>query len=284
MKKAIFYLLIVIAFTSCKTVNVTTKDFFEAPEFRVRLWETPNDKTTNLSFTTEHIKVADSISIETWIISSPKPETCFFFFTPSQTPIAFCGEFMERLAIKMNARVIGIQYRGYNNSDGKPEFEDCFKDNEVIYAHYKKELAGYKTINLIGMSVGTVFVPRLASLHPAEFDNIILMSTFSSAQSMLKIMKKRIPTLMKPFVKFNVQKNLYSLNNFESLKEYQNGLMAIQGKDDGNTPYQLATELIEKAVTKKKALMTLEDGKHFAPFSKKYLDEVVENISNFLQK
>jgi uncharacterized protein len=284
MKKTIFYLLSFSTLISCKTVNVTTKKFFEAPEFKVRLWETPNDKITNLSYATEHIKVADSINIETWIISTPKPDNCFFFFAPSQTPIAFCGEFMEKLATKMNARVIGIQYRGYNDSDGKPEFEDCFKDNEMIYAHYKKELTGYKTVNLIGLSVGTVFAPRLASLHPAEFNNIILMSTFSSAQSMLKIMKKGIPMLMKPFVKLNVQKNLYTLNNFESLKEYQNGLLVIHAKDDSNTPYQLATELIEKVTTKRKALITLEDGKHFAPLSKKHIDKIIENISNFTMK
>jgi esterase/lipase len=276
--------LLFLTLTSCKT-TLTGKSFFGRPELKTRLIESPNYKTTNLSYQTNFVKVADTINIETWTISTQNPENCFFFFVPNVTTVGQCGDFMERLAIKTNSKVIGIQYRGYNYSNGTPELKDCFQDNEMIYAHFKKEGTHYKTINLIGVSLGTVLAPKLLSNHNNEIDNIILMSTFSSLETFIKNYKKNmVPFYARPFVKIKLDKTLNELNNVESLKNYKNGLLVVQAKDDKTTSYNFATELLQNTTMSRKELMTLEDGGHFALFSAKYIDQVIEKISSFIKK
>ncbi|MBC7747186.1 MAG: hypothetical protein H7Z76_01160 [Methylotenera sp.] len=247
--------------------------------------ESSNYKTTNLSYQIKYVKVADSIDIETWTISTQNPENCFFFFVPNVTTVGQCGDFMERLAIKTNSKVIGIQYRGYNYSKGTPELKDCFQDNEIIYEHFKKEGTHYKTVNLIGVSLGTVLAPKLLSHHNNEIDNIILMSTFSSLETFIKNFKKyTVPFYARPFIKIKLDKTLNELNNVESLKNYKNGLLVVQAKDDKTTSYNFATVLLKNTTMSKKELMTLEDGGHFALFSAKYIDKVIEKICGFIKK
>jgi esterase/lipase len=284
MQKTFLICSLYLLAASCKTFYFKGNTLIQTPPLKARLIESANYKATALSYKVNNIKVADAVNIETWVISVQNPENCFFFFVPNVTTLAQCGDFMERLAIKTNSKVIGVQYRGYNYSDGSPQFEQCFKDNEIVYQYYKAEIQNAKTVNLAGVSLGTVFIPKLASQHKSEFDNIILMSTFSTPKSLLKHNKKMLPVYLKPFIKIKTDTTFYSLDNVETLKDYQNGLLVIQAKDDKTTAYTFALEIMEKAVTKRKELMTLEDGDHFALFSEKYINSVIEKISAFIKK
>ena len=284
MAKFLTVLICTVALFSCKTITLKRESFFDAPVNKIRLFESPDLAENNLSYKTTRIQVADSVKIEIRTISTKNPENCFFFFTPSSNTIAIFEEMMEKVALQTNSKVIGIQYRGFNYSDGTPHFDTCFKDNEIIFSTFKNEIHKYKTVNFVGLSIGTIFAPKLAAAHKDEISNLILMSTFSTPQSMLTGIKSSIPSIVRPFIKLKADKNLYFLNNVITLENFQNGLLIVQAKDDAETNYKMAVELYETSHTTKKELMTLESGGHFAPFSKKYIDSIVSKISGFIKK
>ena len=283
MKIFIIVCFVILFLNSCKTIQLQRENFFDAPTNKIRLFESQNFSENHLTYETKRITVSNSIKVETRIISTKSPENCFFFFTPSSNNIGIFEEIMEKVALQTNSKTIGIQYRGFNFSDGVPNFDSSFKDNEIIYEKFRDEFKKYKTINFVGLSIGTVFAPKLAAAHQPEVNNLILMSTFSSPEVMLKGLKSSFPSSIRPFIKLKADKKLFDLNNVILLDNYKNGLLIIQAKDDKETNYMMAEELFNRVDTNKKELMTLENGGHFAPFSKRYTDSVVNRIVNFIK-
>lgn len=258
--------------------------FFNKPETKIRLLEAENFEKTKLNYLVEKIKVDDSIYIETWTIENQNPENIFFLFSPSENSIANSCEIMEKIALSTNSKVIGIQYRGYNYSDGKCNLETSYKDNQIIFEHFKSTLKNYKTVNLIGMSIGTVFAPKIVRNNESIIDNIILLSTFSSPETMLKEIKRiNIPWIVRPLIRLKPDENIKNINSIIELENYKNGILVFHAKDDEATGYKMAKEIIEESKSQKKELILFEDGGHFAPYSEKYLNTVVSKINDFLK-
>lgn len=284
MNKIIVCIGIAYLATSC-TVKLKSEMFFNKPDTKIRLLEAKNLEKTKLNYSVENIKVDDSINIETWIIESSNPQNIFFLFSPSENSIANSSEIMEKIALSTNSKVIGIQYRGYNYSDGKPSFETSYKDNQIIFEHYKSTLKNYKTVNIIGMSIGTVFSPKIVRNNELIIDNIILLSTFSTPETMLKEIKRiNVPWIVRPLIKFKPDENIKNINSVLELENYKNGILVFHAKDDEATGYKMAQEMVEKSKCKRKELILFDDGGHFAPYSDKYLDMVVSKISEFIVK
>lgn len=283
IKKIAFYFITTICLTSC-SIKLKSEMFFNKPETKIRLLEAENFEKTKLNYLVEKIKVDDSIYIETWTIENQNPENIFFLFSPSENSIANSCEIMEKIALSTNSKVIGIQYRGYNYSDGKCNLETSYKDNQIIFEHFKSTLKNYKTVNLIGMSIGTVFAPKIVRNNESIIDNIILLSTFSSPETMLKEIKRiNIPWIVRPLIRLKPDENIKNINSIIELENYKNGILVFHAKDDEATGYKMAKELIEKSKCQKKELILFEDGGHFAPYSEKYLDIVVIKINDFLK-
>ena len=283
IKKIAFYFITTICLTSC-SIKLKSEMFFNKPETKIRLLEAENFEKTKLNYYVEYIKVHNSIYIETWIIEKQNPENIFFLFSPSENSIANSCEIMEKIALSTNSKVIGIQYRGYNYSDGKCNLETSYKDNQIIFEHFKSTLKNYKTVNLIGMSIGTVFAPKIVRNNESIIDNIILLSTFSSPETMLKEIKRiNIPWIVRPLIRLKPDENIKNINSIIELENYKNGILVFHAKDDEATGYKMAKELIEKSKCQKKELILFEDGGHFAPYSEKYLDIVVIKINDFLK-
>ncbi len=283
IKKIAFYFITTICLTSC-SIKLKSEMFFNKPETKIRLLEAENFEKTKLNYLVEKIKVDDSIYIETWTIENQNPENIFFLFSPSENSIANSCEIMEKIALSTNSKVIGIQYRGYNYSDGKCNLETSYKDNQIIFEHFKSTLKNYKTVNLIGMSIGTVFAPKIVRNNESIIDNIILLSTFSSPETMLKEIKRiNIPWIVRPLIRLKPDENIKNINSIIELENYKNGILVFHAKDDEATGYKMAKELIEKSKCQKKELILFEDGGHFAPYSEKYLDIVVIKLNDFLK-
>lgn len=269
-------------FISC-AIKLQSDMFFNKPYSKVRLLEITNHPITNLNYKTDYVYVNDSIKIETWEISTNSPKNLFFLFSPSENSIANSSEIMEKIAKETNSKVIGIQYRGYNYSNGTPEFQTSYSDNLIIFNKYKTTFENYKTINLIGMSIGTVFIPKITKNNEELIDNIFLLSTFSSPETMLKEMKRtNVPWIARPIILLKPDKELLEINSVKDLENYKNGLAIFQAKDDKATGYGMAVEIYNKSISGKKELVSFVDGGHFAPYSEKYIDEVVDKIKDFL--
>lgn len=282
MKKIILIIGLILIVTSC-SIRLKSSSFFDKPYSKIRLLETLDHSKTGLNYAVSYIKINDSINIETWEISTQEPKHLFFLFSPSKSSIAISSEIMEKIALKTNSKVIGIQYRGYNYSDGKPSLKTSYDDNLIIFNHYKEKFREYKTINLIGMSIGTVFLPKIVRNNENIINNIFLLSTFSTPKTMLKEIKRiHVPWLVRPLIKFKPDTELLKINGVKELENYTNGLMIFHAKNDKATGYRMAIEMYNKSNSIKKKLISFDDGGHFAPYSEKYIDKVVNDIHNFI--
>ena len=200
MKKVTFLICSLFILTSC-AVKLQSDMFFNKPYSKVRLLETKKHPITNLNYKTDYISVSDSIKIEIWEISTDNPENLFLLFSPSENSIANSSEIMEKIALKTNSMVVGIQYRGYNYSEGTPEFQTSYSDNLIIFDKYKTTFKDFTTVNLIGMSIGTVFIPKIVKNNESLIDNVFLLSAFSSPETMLKEMKRtNVPWIARPII------------------------------------------------------------------------------------
>lgn len=282
IKRITILTCLITLLTSC-AVRLQSDMFFNKPYSKVRLLETKKHPITQLNYKTEYISVNDSIKIETWEISTDNPENIFLLFSPSENSIANSSEIMEKIAIQTNSKVIGIQYRGYNYSNGTPEFKTSYSDNNFIFNKYKNQFKNFKTVNLIGMSIGTVFIPKIVKNNEQLIDNVFLLSTFSSPKTMLKEMKRtNVPWIARPFIRLKPDQELLEINSVKDLEDYKNGLVIFQAKDDKATGFGMALELYNESKSEKKELISFEDGGHFAPYSEKYVDKVVEKIKHFI--
>ena len=134
------------------------------------------------------------------------------------------------------------------------------------------------------MSIGTVFIPKIVKNNESLIDNVFLLSAFSSPETMLKEMKRtNVPWIARPIIRLKPDKELLEINSVKDLENYKNGLAVFQAKDDKATGFGMAMELYEKSKSKKKELVSFEDGGHFAPYSEKYIDKVVEKIKDFVE-
>ena len=232
-----------------------------------------------LHYSVNMIKTNDTTQIEVWTIQPSSPQNIIFFFPANANNLFRFKEFLEKVSIQTNSKIIGIHYRGYGKSSGKPSYETSFADNDFIFSRETPYFKDYKNIMVMGISIGTLFSGELTSLHPNEVKDLILLSTFSSPQKMLSEGKRiHVPFLAKPFIRIKAEPKLHQLNNVEYLKQFHNNLLIVQAKDDKETGYKMGEELYNSVPASSKKLYTIKKGGHFAPISNEYTETVIDEI------
>lgn len=281
--KVLLILTLLISVSSCKTFYITEKTTFTVPQKNNYLLTSGIEN--ELHYAVEMVKTNDSTRIEVWTIQPSNPENLVFFFPANGNNLFFFKDFLEKVSVKTNAKIIGVHYRGYGKSSGKPSFETSFADNDFIFSREMPYFKNYRNVTVMGISIGTLFSGKLTSLHPQEIDNLILLSTFSSPKKMLSEGKRiHVPFYAKPFIKIKAQPKLNELNNVEYLRQYYNKLLIVQAKDDRETGYKMGEELYDKVPSTSKKLYFIEKGGHFAPISKEYTETVVEEIVKMMKQ
>ncbi len=180
--------------------------------------------------------------------------------------------------------IFTINYRGFGNSKGKPGINGVLEDANASLEFFGKrydEFNKYPTF-ILGYSLGGFFASAIS--NNKNIQGIILISTFTNAQEMIDfLMNERIPSLVKLFVKFNIDQNIYSLNSSININKYTKPLLIIHGEDDYFIPPVMSKKLFELSPSKNKMLVIVKDvGHNEILFEKIYLDKVANNIKAFI--
>jgi len=151
---------------------------------------------------------------------------------------------------KSGVNVLGAEYRGYGKSEGNPSEAGIYLDGKSVLNHAVNEMGfALKNIILIGRSIGST-----VAIHTAQnqaLNGLILVTPLTSG-------KDQAETMGLGSISFLAGD---AFNNIEKILNIQAPLLVIHGTNDEVIPYQLGTDVFERAKVKKE-LITIEGGSH----------------------
>lgn len=132
------------------------------------------------------LKVEDSINIHTYLFKpKAKPTAAIFLIKGNGGNISTNLDLIQPL-IDNGFMVYSLDWRGYGDSTGVPNYQGIMKDTEEAFVHFLNETTNDSLKTLVyGMSLGGQLAIKLTKDNPTKVHALILDGTIASAQSFL---------------------------------------------------------------------------------------------------
>ena len=166
--------------------------------------------------------------------------------------------------------VIGVGYRGYGKSQGRPSEEGVYQDGKAIFEYATSELGfAQQDIFILGRSIGTTVAVETA--QHKSIGGLILVTPLTSGRDQAK------------------QSGLSSISslagdafdNIGKIANLETPLLVIHGTRDGVIPYGMGLEIYEAALVEKD-FVTI-DGAGHNNLHDEYARQYWLPILNFIQ-
>ncbi|HOW57699.1 MAG TPA: alpha/beta hydrolase [Smithellaceae bacterium] len=146
--------------------------------------------------------------------------------------------------------VLGVGYRGYGKSTGKPSEKGIIRDGAAALRHVTEKM-GYRPeqVFLYGRSIGTVVAISIAG--EKKLAGLILITPLTSGRDMMKAHGLGLFA----FIAGD------SLNNLARCGEISSPVLIIHGTEDEVTPLRMG-EQIFAALSSPKEMVTIKGGNH----------------------
>lgn len=197
--------------------------------------QTPAD--LGLSFEWRRFLTYDGFQLTGWWMKHPKPIATILFFHGNAGNIGDRIQFLEYLH-EAGFSVFIFDYRGYGESESKPNEEGILMDGDAAYEELTWRLGvPPEEIIFFGRSLGGVIAAHTARGRPIR--GLILEGTFPSAREMAEII----------FAPLKLPKFLISvrLNTLSYLKLRRCPLLVIHGTHDEVIPFRMGQKLYQLA-------------------------------------
>ncbi|MGY8732647.1 MAG: alpha/beta hydrolase [Pirellulales bacterium] len=166
---------------------------------------------------------------------------------------------LRLLASRYDASVLGVSYRGYGKSEGKPTENGLYQDAQAALDYLlAKERVDVNRVLIVGRSLGAAVGLKLAVERSVPA--ICIESTFTSLPDVAALQYPWFPV------------RLLMKNRFESLnriRDYRGRLLQTHGSHDGLVPLSMAREL-HAAASCPKEFAIIPNGTHNSPQSEQY--------------
>jgi fermentation-respiration switch protein FrsA (DUF1100 family) len=142
---------------------------------------------------------------------------------------------------KFGINILGVDYRGYGKSTGKPSEEGIYLDGQAAYKYATKQL-GFpsKNIFILGRSIGTAVAIQIS--QGKELAGLILVSPLTSGKAHAKAHGFGLFA----FIAGD------SFNNISKVPNIISPLLVIHGEKDKIIPFSMGKEIFQKAEGNKK--------------------------------
>jgi pimeloyl-ACP methyl ester carboxylesterase len=204
---------------------------------RMIFFPQPVASTTHLPARASPLEVvaADGTHLRGWIVRGT--------VAPAPTVIYFGGNAEEVSWTLVDARwprewtIVGLNYRGYGASEGKPGERELTADALAIGdAVTRRDDVDPRRIVVFGRSLGTAIAAHLAAERPAVIAGAILVSPFDSMTAIGKLHYPWLPV------------SLLLRHRFDALPDAQRNtmpLLAIVGESDSIIPPERSRALFD---------------------------------------
>lgn len=297
--KSVFSIAIICILTvSCKTISIPSSAVFSSSKYdslQYKNYEqiekqnyvklitnnlldkeiTTISSNENIEINRHFLHVNDSTILEYLTFKPAQSSKRGLFFLGNQSTALNVFSELEKLALATNSEILVLNYRGYGNSTGNPDFKTSFGDNQFFYNELIKS---NRNIDFaIGYSLGSVHATYLATEN--NIGQIVLLAPFSETKDIFQFFKKKgmkgIKVLFRPFIKLTAEAYLLDLSNSEKISSYKGKLLVMHALDDENLPFKMGKQVFEKCETSTKNFIELEDGGHIAPLKFVNLDKII---------
>ena len=195
------------------------------------------------------VTTADEVQLTSLFLPAVNSEKLVIYFHGN------AGNLYSRIPSLLQIRaaglnVIGVGYRGYGKSEGRPSEQGLYLDGETLFEYAKSQLGfSEKNIFILGRSIGTTVAIEVAQRK--DIAGLILVTPLTSAKEIAK-QSSLAPVA---FLAGN------ALNNLGKLENLQSPLLVVHGTEDGITPYSMGIQIYETALVEKQ-LVTIEGAGH----------------------
>jgi len=182
-----------------------------------------------------YIETDDKESLQSYLVLAQQSNCLLIFFHGNAGNMGHRLSDILRLN-KFGINILGVDYRGYGKSTGKPSEEGIYLDGQAAYK-YAIEQLGFqpKNIFILGRSIGTTVAIQIA--QGKELAGLILVSPLTSGKAHAKAQGLGLFA----FIAGD------SFNNISRISNVICPLLVIHGENDKVIPFAMGKEIFQKA-------------------------------------
>ncbi len=224
------------------------------------------------SFQYEDVRFAsaDGTKLHGWFIPHAASKFAILYCHGNGEDISSNGEWAAQLAERLQASVFIFDYRGYGQSEGRPNEAGCIADGSAAQ-HWlaKRTQTQPDDIVLMGRSLGSAVAVALAAQNGARA--LVLENAFPTMPDVAAAHYPWLPVRW-------LMRNRY--DNVERIKKYSGPLLQSHGTDDQLIPIELARRLFDTAPGPAKRWIELPGLGHNSPVPRQLYDELAAFLQN----
>ncbi len=206
---------------------------------RMSFWPDPTRTGPNFlaGFSEVEISTADDeVLVCWWYAPQDDNSATVLFFSGNSGTIADRAAVLAPLA-EAGYGVLGVNYRGYGGSTGKPSEKGIYADGDAVLAWLQKtQDVPLSSIVAYGQSIGGTVATHLAAQN--DLAGVVLESAFISADAMAR---RIIPYL--PLWWFMT----YRFDNLTRIKKARCPVLIVHGQQDETVPFRDGQALFRAA-------------------------------------
>lgn len=230
----------------------------------------PSD--VGLAFENINLETDDGVRLHSWFVPHDKARGVILFCHGNAGNISHRLDSIQ-VFHRLGLDVFIFDYRGYGQSQGKPNEHSTYEDVKAAWQYLTQERnLPPSRIILFGRSIGGAIASNLAREHTPGA--VILESTFTSMPDLAADIY-HLP-LVRRFTRFNY-------NTEEYIREVNCPVLIIHSRDDDIVPFSHGRRLFEIAAEPKRFLeITGTHNEAFIAAGERYEDGLDAFLSEFL--
>jgi len=206
-----------------------------------------------------HFSASDGISLHALYRQRDRPRVVILYLHGNGGNIGHRAGLLRFLSAQYEASVLGVSYRGYGKSEGKPTENGLYLDAQAALEYLlARERVDVDRVLIVSRSMGAAVGLKLAIDYSVPA--ICIESTFTSLPDVAARQYPWFPVRL-------LMKNRFSSLN--RISEYHGRLLQSHGSHDELIPLSMAQELYA-AATCPKEFTIIPNGTHNSPQSKQY--------------
>jgi uncharacterized protein len=216
----------------------------------------------NFNYEEVWIETEKDIKLKSWFIKKDlkKNKTLIFFHGNAGNLFNRVHKLNE--LNKLDVNILVISWRGFSGNSGKPTEKNLYSDSKQSVKWLNDLGVSNDKIILYGESLGTGVAVELGQSN--TFNSIILESPFTSIAKAAKIYYPYLPINL-------LLKDRY--DSIDKIDKITKPVLIMHGMKDNIVPYEMGSELFQKANQPKESYFTKDDD-HMMNFNEKLLDTI----------
>ena len=247
------------------TVGLENRGIFQPARYPAGEWN-----QTAVVAQDAHFAAADGTKLHGWYVAHEQPKGHALLLHGNAGNVTLLAQTLRTLNRRHGLSVLGLDYRGFGKSEGKPSEDGLYQDARAARKWLaEKEGIAEAYLILMGVSLGGAVAVDLAARDGAR--GLVLVNTFTSLPAAAQHQAPWLPMGMILSTR---------MNSLAKITDYHGPLLISHADADEVVPFSQGQELYDAAPGPKK-LITAKGCKHNDPQPEEYrvaLDEFIAGL------